>query len=90
VVVVANAMPVKRSVKAIANNIPCLFIVTNSLDKDLRILKLANVYIKEKTKKYLYPFIVSSWKGSLHSYQKGSIHRLLLFVKLGSLHRVPF
>jgi len=23
-------------------------------------------------------------------YQKGSIHRLLLFVKLGSLHRTPF
>ena len=30
VVEVANAMPVKRSIKAIANNILCLFILTNS------------------------------------------------------------
>jgi predicted nucleotidyltransferase len=29
-------------------------------------------------------------KGHYIAYQKGSIHRLLLFVKLGSLHRVPF
>ena len=57
VVEVANAMPVKRSVKAIANNIPCLFIVTNSLDKDLHILNLAKLYINEKTEKYLYRFI---------------------------------
>jgi hypothetical protein len=35
VVEVANAMPVKRSIKAIANNILCLFIITNSLDIDL-------------------------------------------------------
>jgi hypothetical protein len=42
VVDVAKAMAVKRSIKAIANNIPCLFIVTNSLDKDLHILNLAN------------------------------------------------
>ena len=57
VVEVANAMPVKRSVKAIANNIPCLFIVTNSLDKDLHILNLAKLYINEKTENYLYRFI---------------------------------
>jgi hypothetical protein len=30
VVEVANAMPVKRSIKAIPINIPCLFILTNS------------------------------------------------------------
>ena len=41
--VVANAMPVKRSTKAIANNIPCLFILTNSLDIDVHILNLANI-----------------------------------------------
>ena len=51
---VAKAMPVKRSIKAIANNLPCLFIVTNSLDRDVHILNLAKLYINEKnTKKYL-------------------------------------
>jgi hypothetical protein len=53
VVEVANAIPVNRSIKAIPINILCLFIFTNSLDKDLHILNLANVYINEKTKKYL-------------------------------------
>ena len=51
---VAKAMPVNRSIKAIPNNILCLFILTNSLDIDVRILKLAKLYINEKTEKYLY------------------------------------
>jgi hypothetical protein len=53
VVEVANAMLVNRSIKAIANNIICLFILTNSLDKDVHIFNLAKLYIKEKTEKYL-------------------------------------
>ena len=48
---VANAIPVKRSNKAIPSNIPCLFILPNSLDKDLHILNLAK--LDEKTEKYL-------------------------------------
>jgi hypothetical protein len=39
---VAKAVPVKRSVKAIANNILWLFILTNSLDIDVHILNLVN------------------------------------------------
>ena len=58
---VAKAMPVKRSVKAIANNSPCLFILTNSLDKDLHIFNLAKLHINEKTEKYLYRFIHSNY-----------------------------
>ena len=54
VVEVAKAMPVSRRIKAIPNNSPWLFIVTNSLDKDLHILNLAKLYINEKTEKYLY------------------------------------
>lgn len=42
-------MAVKRSIKAIPINIPCLFILTNSLDIDVRILNLAKLYINEKT-----------------------------------------
>ena len=61
VVGVAKAVPVKISIKAIANNIPCLFIVTNSLDKDLHILNLAKLYINEKTEKYLCRFIHSNY-----------------------------
>jgi hypothetical protein len=57
VVEVAKAMPVNRSVKAIPNNIPCLFMLTNSLDKDQHIFNLAKLYINEKTEKYLYRFI---------------------------------
>jgi hypothetical protein len=51
---VAKAMPAKRSVKAIPDNSPWLFIVTNSVDKDLHILNLAKLYINEKTETYLY------------------------------------
>ena len=50
---VAKAMLVNRSIRTIPNNSPCLFIVTNSLDKDLDILNLAKLYIKEKTENYL-------------------------------------
>jgi hypothetical protein len=46
-------MPVNRSIKAIANNSPCLFILTNSLDIDVHILNLAKLYIKEKNGNYL-------------------------------------
>ena len=53
VVEVANAMPM-RNVKEIPINIPCLFILTNSLDMiDVHILNLAKLYIKEKNEKYL-------------------------------------
>jgi hypothetical protein len=46
-------MAMSRSVKAIANIILCLFILTNSLDIDVHILNLAKLYIKEKTENYL-------------------------------------
>jgi hypothetical protein len=49
--VVAKA--VKRNIKAIPNNSPCLFILTNSLDIDVHILNLAKLYINEKNEKYL-------------------------------------
>jgi hypothetical protein len=54
---VANAMPVKKSIRAIPNNILCLFILTNSLDKDLHILNLAKLYIIEKPKKIYNPMM---------------------------------
>ena len=57
---VAKAMPVKRSIKAIANNLPCLFIVTNSLDRDVHILNLAKLYINEKKPKSIYNPLVHS------------------------------
>jgi hypothetical protein len=53
VVEVAKAVPVKRSIKAIPNNILCLFILTNALDIDVHILNLAELFIKEKNEKYL-------------------------------------
>ena len=54
-------MPVKTSIKAIPINIPCLFILTNSLDIDVHILNLAKLDINEKIEKYLYRFIHSNY-----------------------------
>jgi hypothetical protein len=50
---VVEAIPVSRSIKAIANNILWLFILTNSLDIDVHILNLAKLYINEQNEKYL-------------------------------------
>jgi hypothetical protein len=65
VVEVAKAVHVNRNIKAIPNNSPCLFILTNSLEMDVHILNLAKLYIKEKKRKtYINPMLynLNRWR----------------------------